>query len=325
VANRRDPLTQGDITMRARMLPFHLLLALSVVAGRGHAQQPNLDTVQVRTRHVAGGVYMLTGAGGNIGVSVGDNGVFLVDDQYAPLTPKIVAAVKAIRDQPIRFVLNTHWHGDHTGGNENLGGAGAFIVAHENVRKRLSVEQFIESFNMKVPPSPAAALPAVTFTDAVNFHLNGDDIHAFHVPPAHTDGDAIVHFRTANVVHMGDIYFNGMYPFIDLSSGGSIDGVIAAVDRVLGMIAADAKVIPGHGPVGSRADLKAYRDMLAGVRAQVMRHIAARWNLERVLAAKPSSDFDETWGKGFLPPDRFVEIVYKDLVRRRPGATVSPR
>src|SRR5919109_689033 len=202
--------------MRLRLLPLYLLLVLSAVVAHAHAQ-PNLDTVQVSSIHVAGGVYMLAGAGGNIGVSVGDNGVFVVDDQYAPLTPKILAAVKAIRDEPVRFVLNTHWHGDHTGGNENMGAAGAFIVAHENVRKRMSVEQFIEMFNMKVPPSPVGALPVVTFTDAVSFHLNGDDIHAFHVPPAHTDGDAIVYFRTANVVHMGDVYFNGMYPFIDLS------------------------------------------------------------------------------------------------------------
>lgn len=299
------------------LLSLRWLLALSVFAARGRAQEPNFDTVRVSTVRVAGGVYMLMGAGGNIGVSVGDNGVFLVDDQYAPLTPKIVAAVKALRDEPIRFVLNTHWHGDHSGGNENMGAAGALIVAHENVRKRMSVEQFLEAFNWKVPPSPQAALPVVTFTDAVTFHLNGDDIHAFHVPPAHTDGDAIVHFRTANVVHMGDIFFNGMYPFIDLSTGGSIDGMIAAVDRVLGMIGADAKVIPGHGPLAGRSDLKAYRDMLAGVRARVMRHVAARWSLERVVAAKPTAKFDATWGKGFLPPDKFVEIVYKDLVRQR--------
>ena len=303
--------------MSIRMLPLYGLLALSLGAASGQAQQPNFDSVQVATVHIAGGVYMLMGAGGNIGVSVGDNGVFLVDDQYAPLTPKIAAAVKAIRDEPIRFVLNTHWHGDHTGGNENMGAAGALIVAHENVRKRMSVEQFLEAFNLRTPPSPPGALPVVTFTDAVTFHLNGDEIHVFHVRPAHTDGDAIVHFRTANAIHMGDIFFNGMYPFIDISTGGSIDGMIAAVNRVLGMIGADTKVIPGHGPLASGADLETYRDMLVGVRAEVMRHVVARRSLERVLAAKPTTRFDAKWGKGFLAPNQFVELVYRDLVSRR--------
>ena len=302
--------------MSARMLPIHCLLALSVIAPHGHAQ-PNFDSVTVATAHVAGGVYVLTGAGGNIGVSVGENGVFLVDDQYAPLTPKIIAAVKTIRDEPIQFVLNTHWHGDHSGGNENMGAAGALIVAHENVRKRMSAEQFLEMFNWRTPPSPPAALPVVTFTHAVTFHLNGDEIHAFHVPPAHTDGDAIVHFRSAKVVHMGDIFFNGMYPFIDISTGGSIDGMIAAVDRVLAMVGDDAKVIPGHGPVATRSDLKAYRDMLVGVRGQVRPHVVAGRSLERAIAAKPTAQFDAKWGKGFLAPDQFVELVYKDLASKR--------
>jgi cyclase len=322
----RASLTRQDPTMSVRMIRLHALVAVATVAATSHAQQPNFDTVQVASVRVGGAaVYMLTGSGGNIGVSVGEDGVFLIDDQYAPLTPKIIAAVKAIRDEPIRFVLNTHWHGDHTGGNENMGAAGALIVAHENVRKRMSVEQFLEAFNWRTPPSPPAALPVVTFTNAVTFHLNGDDIHAFHVPPAHTDGDAIVHFRTANVVHMGDIFFNGMYPFIDISTGGSIDGMIGAVDRVLRLTNADTKIIPGHGPVGTRVELQAYRDMLAGVRAQVIQHVTARRSLQQTLAAKPITRFDARWGNGFLKPDQFVELVYRDLASRRTPARRQTR
>ncbi len=198
------------------------------------AQQDDFDKVEVTSAKVAEGIYVLNGRGGNIGVSVGEDGVFLIDDQYAPLTTKIRAAVSSLTPQPIRFVVNTHWHGDHTGGNENLGKMGIVIVAHENVRKRMSVEQFLAAFNQKVPASPKAALPIITFADSVTFNLNGDEIRSFHVAPAHTDGDTVVYFKKANVVHMGDCFFNGMYPFIDLSSGGSIDGVIAAADKVLG-------------------------------------------------------------------------------------------
>src|SRR6185503_12175274 len=202
-------------------------------AGTALAQQQDFSKVEVKSQKVAEGLYMLQGAGGNIGLSVGADAAFLVDDQYAPLTPKITAAVKALTDKPIKFVLNTHWHGDHTGGNENLGTAGTLIVAHDNVYRRMSTEQFITFFNEKVAASPKVALPVITFNDTLTFHLNGDDLHAFHVPPAHTDGDSIVHFRKADVIHMGDTFFNGMYPFIDVDSGGGIEGMIGAADKVL--------------------------------------------------------------------------------------------
>jgi cyclase len=278
--------------------------------------QPAPDTVRVRVVPVAGGVHMLVGRGGNIGVSAGEDGVFLVDDQYAPMTERIRAAVATISTRPIRFVLNTHWHGDHTGGNENLGRAGVLIVAHDNVRRRMSTEQFIEAINAREPASPKDALPVVTFTDAVTFHLNGDSIHAFHVPPAHTDGDAIVHFRGANVVHMGDVFFNGFYPFIDLSSGGSLEGVIAAADRVLAMADANTKIIPGHGPLSDRAGLQAYRDMLATARDRVSAAIRAGKTLEQLKAERPLADLDATWGRGFINPEFFLTSVYQSLTRR---------
>lgn len=290
-------------------------LALAGLPQQAPAQDPQEVTIQ--TIQVAPGVSMLVGQGGNIGVSAGEDGVFLVDDQYAPLTGKIKQAIRGLSDAPIRFVLNTHWHQDHTGGNENLGAAGALIVAHDNVRERMSVEQFLEAFDRRVPASPPGALPVVTFSQTVTFHLNGDEIQASHVARAHTDGDAIIHFRKANVVHMGDNYFAGMYPFIDVSSGGSIDGMIAAADRILGMIDEDTKVIPGHGPLSNRAELQAFRDMLVGVRDAVAAEVGKGKTQDEVVAAKPTARFDAAWGGGFLNPEAFTRIVYGDLSRDR--------
>jgi glyoxylase-like metal-dependent hydrolase (beta-lactamase superfamily II) len=282
--------------------------------------QPNFDAVTIKTYKVSEGIYVLEGEGGNIGVSVGDDGVVVIDDQFAPLTPKITAAIRALSDKPLRFVLNTHWHFDHTGGNENLGNAGAVIVAQENVYKRMSTEQFIEFFKMKLPPSPKAALPVITFTDAVTFRLNGDELNGYHVKRAHTDGDMIVRFRKANVVHMGDTYFSYMYPFIDAGSGGSVKGVLAAADGVLGTIDENTKIIPGHGPLSTKSDLRAYRDMLSKVSTNIGRLIKAKRTLEQVVAAKPTREFDAVWGNGFLKPDQFVELVYKSMSPEKSGA-----
>ncbi len=272
--------------------------------------------VAIEAIPVAGSIHMLKGRGGNLGVCVGPDGSFLVDDQFAPLTDKILAAIATIHPGPLRFVLNTHWHGDHTGGNENLGKAGTLVVAHDNVRVRMSTEQFNTVFADTTPPSPAAALPVVTFNDAVTLHLNGEEIHAFHVPPAHTDGDAIVHFRRANVIHAGDIYFNGMYPFIDIDSGGSIRGVLAAVDRILALADANTHIIPGHGPLSNRIELERYRAMLAGVVDAIAPAIGRGATLEEVVAAAPTATFDAIWGNGFMKPPQFTKIVYLDLSRK---------
>lgn len=286
-------------------------LLLSLVPGVLLAQ--NFDSITVRAQALRGGVYMLTGSGGNIGLSVGDDAAFIVDDQYAPLTPKIIAAVAAITSKPIKFVVNTHWHGDHTGGNENIGKAGALIVAHDNVRKRMSTEQFMEMFNRRVPPSPQSALPVVSFTDSVAFHINGDDLVAFHVPSAHTDGDVIVHFTKADVIHMGDTFMTISYPFIDLSSGGSVGGFITAADRALSVCGPQTIVIPGHGAVTDCAGLRAWRNMIATMRDRVRAEMGKGKTLAELKAAGLSAEFDARWGKGFIQPAVFVELVYRSL------------
>ena len=296
-----------------RSLACLAVTAVAVVTSPLAAQ--SAGNVKIKTVKVADGVYMLTGSGGNIGLSVGDDGVFMIDDQFAPLTEKILAAVSMLSREPVRFLVNTHWHGDHTGGNENLGKAGAIIIAHDNVRRRMSTDQFMAAFDRSVPASPAGALPVVTFTDAVTFHFNDEELHVFHVTNAHTDGDAIIHFRQANVFHMGDTFFNGMYPFIDTGSGGSIDGMIEAADEVLARANRRTKFIPGHGSLGDRKDLRAYRDMLKTVSARIHKMLDDGKSRDEVIAAKPTSDLDGKWGGGFMKPDRWVGIVYDGMTR----------
>jgi len=303
----------GNWRTDAKILKISIPLALLLLTAAAPTVAQDFNQVQVESQKIAEGVYMLAGAGGNIGVSVGEDGVILIDDQFAPLTDKVKAAVAKISDKPVRFVLNTHWHRDHTGGNEKMGNAGALIVAHDNVRERMSVEQLIEAFGTRVPPSPEGALPVVTFNDTVTFHYNGEEIHAFHVTSAHTDGDSIVHFRKANVLHMGDAFFNGNYPFIDVSTGGSIDGMIAAADVALALIDAETKIIVGHGPVASRDDLVAFREMLKTVRDRIAPLVEAGQSLEEVVAAQPTKDLDEKWGNSFIKGEKFVSIVYSSL------------
>ena len=296
-------------------LTFLAIAAALSIAFRASAQQ-DFSKVEVKTVDVAPGVHMLIGSGGNIGVSSGPDGVLIIDDQYAPLTDKIRAAVTAISKDPIRFVVNTHWHGDHTGGNENMGGAGAVIVAHENVRRRMSTEHISAFFKRTTPASPKAALPVMTFGQDVSFHVNGDDLHVFHVDPAHTDGDSIIHWQKANVFHMGDLYFSGGYPFIDLESGGSVDGVIAAAEKVLSMANDSSKIIPGHGPLSTKKDLTGYRDMLKTIRTRIHSQVTSGKSLDEVKASRPTKDWDDTLGKGFINGDSLTEFVYRSLAKK---------
>lgn len=277
------------------------------------AAQANYDTVQVRPVELSKGLHVLFGAGGNIGVSVGDDAVFIIDDQFAPLTPKIVAAIRTLSDKPVKFVVNTHWHFDHTGGNENFGKSGAMIVAHDNVRKRMSTEQFMAAMNRREPPSPKAALPVVTFNDGVTFHINGDSMVVTHVPPAHTDGDAIIHFVKANAIHMGDAFNNTGLPFIDLSSGGSVHGIIGAADKAYALSNAQTKIIPGHGQVTDRNRLKAWRDAIYAARERIQQEVRAGKTIEQVLALKLTAAYEKDWPGGH---ERFVRAVYEELSRR---------
>ena len=294
----------------------YLLTAMScslLISINAHAQNDMKD-VQITSTEVAEGLYMLQGRGGNIGLSVGSDGAFLIDDQFAPLTEKIKAKVAELSSgQPIRFVMNTHWHRDHTGGNENLGNDGVIIVAHDNVRERLLNGGEIEFFNAKVPPANAKALPVITFADSMTFHWNSETMKIQHVGPAHTDGDSVVYFEKANAVHMGDTYFNGFYPFIDGSNGGSVTGVVEVISDVLKNIDDNTKIIPGHGPLSNKAELTAYRDMLNAVADKISKMKAEGKTVEEVLAAKPTAEFEEKWGKGFIKAEPWVMLLYPML------------
>jgi glyoxylase-like metal-dependent hydrolase (beta-lactamase superfamily II) len=279
--------------------------------------QQDWSKVEIKTEKLADNVWVLYGTGGNIGVCSGPEGTLLIDDQYPQLSEKILAAAKAVNDVPVRWVVNTHWHGDHVGGNEAMANAGATLIAQDRVRQRMMEGQDNQSTGRKVDPAPAKALPVITFNDSTTLHVNGEDAIAFHVAPAHTDGDVIVWFPKANVVHMGDTFFNGLYPRIDLESGGSVDGMIAASERVLAKIDGQTKVIPGHGQVSDKAGLQTYHDMLVGVRGAVAKLVKQKKTLEQAQAAKPTAPWDDVWGKGFIKPDLFVEFIYTELSKKK--------
>ena len=285
-------------------------------------QRPADDSVQITSQRLRPGLHVLmSGKNGNIGVWSGADGIVVIDDSLAPLAPKVVEAIGRIAEGRIRFVINTHWHPDHTGGNELIGKSGAIIFAHENVRTRLSEEQFIELVNMRVAPAPAAALPVVTFADSITFFLNGDRLDVVHMSDAHTDGDAVLWWKAANVVHTGDVYLNGTYPFIDLDSGGTLAGLVAATEAILGRVDDATIVIPGHGQVSNRREVSEYRDMLVTVGRRIREGVESGRNLEEVLASRPPAEFDARYGQGFMSPSRLVGILYRDLTRPKSALT----
>jgi glyoxylase-like metal-dependent hydrolase (beta-lactamase superfamily II) len=288
-----------------------LIPALAGLAANLHAQMRS--PAKIETTQLADNIYMLSGAGGNVGVLTGDDGVLLIDSGLAPHFERITTAVKAVCEAPIRLIVNTHWHFDHVGGNVEFTKAGALLIAHEDVRRRMTTEQTLGALGRKVPPAPAAALPVTTYREELTLHWNGEEVHIFHLDPAHTDGDSVVHFRKANVLHLGDVFFSGMYPFIDAESGGSIDGVIKAVDRVLTIVDGETKIIPGHGPVSGVSELTAYRSMLARVRDRVRALVDQGLSRNEVVASKPTKDINSKWGGGGIGADMWVAIIYDGM------------
>lgn len=296
-----------------------LLAGLALVTLPAAAQQQDFSKVEIKVVPAAGNIYMLEGAGGNIGVSAGSDGILIVDDQYAPLAEKIRAALKGINQGKLKFVLNTHWHGDHTGGNATFGPE-APIIAQENVRKRLMTPQHVRGND--IAASPAEALPVITFQESVTVYFNGEEIRVIHYPHGHTDGDSVIFFTKSNVVHMGDDFFAGRFPFVDLDSGGSVQGMTAGVEKVLAQIPADAKVIPGHGHLSTVADLKAYHHMLVETAAIVQKQIKAKKTLAQMKADGLPAEWKE-WGSGFIKTDDWIETLYNSLTKKMPDHPVN--
>jgi glyoxylase-like metal-dependent hydrolase (beta-lactamase superfamily II) len=289
-----------------------MLLACVPVA----RQQPPRFELDIKTVKLTENLYVLDGAGGNVAVFVWEEGVLLVDDKIAPASANLKAAVAAITPKPIRFVVNSHWHPDHRGGNEALAGDGSVIVAHENVRRRMSVDSFIATFDRTFPASPPKALPVVTFTRDVTFHLGGETISVVHVAPAHTDGDSFVRFQEANVLHMGDCYLPGSFPVVDHSNGGALAGIIAAADSALGTLDARSRIIPGHGAVASAQDLREWRDMIATIQERVAKLVAAGNSIEQVKAERPTQDWDSRLTQSFVTSDHLIEEAYREAISR---------
>ncbi|MGR8949853.1 MAG: MBL fold metallo-hydrolase [Gammaproteobacteria bacterium] len=309
--NYAEPISMQTKTKISRIFTGLALAMFTLVSATIQAKEP----VPIEVSQLTDRLYVFTGHGGNVLISKGDDGVFMVDDQYPTQQGPIRDALETLSIEPPKFLLNTHWHGDHAGGNQSFASSGALIFAHENVRRRLSTDQVIEFFKADIPAAPDSALPVVTFSDRMSLHLNGDKVMAIHAPNAHTDGDALIYFHEDNVLHTGDVFFENMFPFIDSSSGGTIGGMIAAIELVLPLINDETQIVPGHGPVSDLDGLQRFRSMLKQVRKSIAEHILSGDSLEQVIAARPTKKFDEKYGGGFLKPDNFVRLVYDNIVR----------
>ncbi len=285
------------------------LLAMSA----GVTAHQHWQSVEIKSQQLGEGIYVVFGEGGNIAVSLGEDGTLMVDDQYAQLSDRILAEVAELGGSAPRFLVNTHWHLDHTGGNENLAKRGAVIIAHDQVRAQMEVENKIEALGVSLPPSPQEALPVITYDDDLRLHFNGETVAVVHLPPAHTDGDSVVRFVNANILHTGDIWFNGFYPFIDVEHGGSLAGMVAAAGQIIAMVDSDTVIIPGHGPVGNSTDLMAYREMLQKVMVRLQGLKAEGLSLQQVIEQKPLADLDDEWGDGFLSAEKWLGIVYPGI------------
>jgi cyclase len=305
-------------------LVFRVATLVLLLGSLLYGQDQDFSKVQIKVSKVAGNVYLLEGAGGNIGASVGEDGIVVVDDQYAPLADRIQAALKGITDKPVRFVINTHYHGDHTGGNEFFQKQ-APIIAHDNVRKRLEEGSSAGnggSVHLEHKPQPKGALPIITFDHDVTVHLNGEDIRALHFPAGHTDGDSVIYFPKSNVVHMGDDFVTYGFPFIDIDSGGSIDGMISGVENAIAQLPADVKIIPGHGPVSNLDDVRAYVRMLKETRATVQAGLDKKMTLEQMKEKKVLDPWKKYSGE-FISEDAFLETLYNSLTGQKNGKFIK--
>jgi cyclase len=287
-------------------LTYAIVAAIAVLLCIVAWAQRDYARIEIKATHVAGNIYMLEGAGGNIGVSVGPDGILLVDDQYAPLAEKIRNAFGELGDGPLKFLVNTHFHGDHTGGNVVFG-TKANIIAHANVRKRLQIES-----------PPQAALPVVTFRDSLSIHFNDEEVVVRHFPNSHTDGDSVVFFTGSNVVHMGDLFFSGRFPYVDLDGGGDVEGLIKHVEELLTELPSDVKLIPGHGPLSDIDDLKTYHQTLVETTDLIRDQMGAGKSLDEIKAAGLPKKW-RSWGAGFISAERWIEIVYRSLTKKSEG------